>query len=112
MSAKVDIKKKAMIVALTRSLGIVTTACKSVGIDRSLHYRWMNEDKKYKKAVDDIADIALDFAESKLHNLIDKGDTSANIFYMKTKGKSRGYIEKTEVYHNINIPQLPDIIIK
>jgi hypothetical protein len=112
MSTKVDIKKKAMIAALTKSLGIVTTACKSVGIDRSLHYRWMNEDPEYKTSVEDISDIALDFAESKLHTLIDKGDTSANIFYMKTKGKRRGYIERSEVDHTVNIPNLPDIIIK
>jgi len=101
-----------MIAALTKSLGIVTTACKSVGIDRSLHYRWMNEDPEYKTSVEDISDIALDFAESKLHTLIDKGDTSANIFYMKTKGKRRGYIERSEVDHTVNIPNLPDIIIK
>ena len=101
-----------MIEALTKSLGIVTTACKQVGICRQTHYDWYNEDQKYKKKVDDIADIALDFAESKLHGLIDKGDTSANIFYLKTKGKKRGYIERQEFEGNININSLPDIIIK
>ena len=85
------IKKSAMIEALIKSLGIVTTACKQVDISRQTHYRWYNEDAEYKKAVDDVADVALDFAESKLHTLIDKGDTSANIFYLKTKGKKRGY---------------------
>ena len=89
-----------MIEALTKSLGIVTTACKAVGICRQTHYDWYNEDSEYKEACDDIADIALDFAESKLHGLIDKGDTSANIFYLKTKGKRRGYIEKHEFEHS------------
>jgi hypothetical protein len=112
MSTKVDIKKRAMIEALTKSLGIVTTACKNVGIDRSLHYRWMNEDVKYKEAVEDIAEIALDFAESKLHRLIDKGDTSANIFYMKTKGKRRGYIERQEITGKEGKDIIPTIIFK
>ena len=39
-----------MIEALTQSLGIVTSACKAVGISRTLHYNWYNEDAEYKKA--------------------------------------------------------------
>jgi hypothetical protein len=88
--------KKAMIEALEKSLGIVTTACKQVGIDRGTHYNWLNDDADYKKAVDGIADIALDFAESKLHKNIDNADTTAIIFYLKTKGKKRGYVERIE----------------
>jgi hypothetical protein len=92
-----NIKKKAMIEALTKSLGIVTLACKEVDIARQTHYRWMQEDEKYKQDVEDVADIALDFAESKLHKQIDKEDTTATIFYLKTKGKKRGYIERQEI---------------
>lgn len=91
-----DITKKAMLDALEKSLGIVTTACKSVGISRQTHYRWMEEDAEYKAEVDGIADIALDFAESQLHKQIQSGEVSSTIFYLKTKGKKRGYIEKTE----------------
>jgi transcriptional regulator of acetoin/glycerol metabolism len=40
--------KKAMIAALEKSLGIVTTACKTVGIDRGSHYNWMREDEEYQ----------------------------------------------------------------
>lgn len=107
-----EVQKVAMIEALTKSLGIVTTACKQVNISRETHYRWMQEDTTYKTAVEDISDIALDFAESKLHGLIDKGDTSANIFYLKTKGKKRGYIEKSEIEHSGSIQNLPEVIIK
>lgn len=51
-----DIRKRAMIEALEKSLGIVTIACKSVDISRQTHYRWLSEDAEYKQAVDDIAD--------------------------------------------------------
>ena len=97
MTKSDNIKKKAMIEALTKSLGIVTLACKEVDIARQTHYRWMQEDEKYKQDVEDVADIALDFAESKLHKQIDKEDTTATIFYLKTKGKKRGYIERQEI---------------
>ncbi len=101
-----------MIEALTKSLGIVTLACKEVGISRTLHYNWYNEDKDYHKAVDDVADIAIDFAESMLHKQIENKDTTATIFYLKTKGKKRGYIERQEFEATINIPSLPNVIIK
>jgi len=62
--------KRAMIEALTKSLGIVTTACKIVGIDRTTHYDWLKSDTDYKAQVESIKDIALDFAESQLHKRI------------------------------------------
>lgn len=94
---KTDIKKRAMIDALEKSLGVVTTACRIVDIARQTHYEWYREDEAYKEAVDDIADIALDFAESQLHKQIKDGEVSSTIFYLKTKGKKRGYIEKNEI---------------
>ena len=96
-----DINKKAMIDALEKSLGIVTTACKAVGISRETHYRWMREDEEYNESVKSIEDIALDFAESQLHKQIRDGEVSSTIFFLKTKGKRRGYIERQEIDSNI-----------
>ena len=90
-------KKKAMIQALEKSLGIVTAACKLVGIDRKTHYNWMKGDDEYRTAVQDLNDVALDFAESHLHKLIKDGNPAATIFYLKTKGKERGYVERQEI---------------
>jgi len=90
-------RKKALLEALEKSLGIVTSACKSVGINRSTHYEWYKTDQEYKDAVDSIADITLDFAESQLHQQIKNGEVSSTIFFLKTKGKKRGYIERQEI---------------
>jgi hypothetical protein len=92
-----DINKKAMLDALEKSLGVVTSACKSVDIARETHYRWMREDPEYKAAVDSIADVAIDFAESQLHKQIKEGNSTATIFFLKTKAKKRGYVERTEL---------------
>jgi hypothetical protein len=94
---KTDIHKKAMIDALEKSLGVVTSACKTVGIARQTHYEWYKEDPAYKQAVDELADVAIDFAESQLHKQIKEGNSTATIFYLKTKGKKRGYVERQEV---------------
>eukprot|EP01046_Picozoa_sp_COSAG06_P056312 COSAG06_NODE_10616_length_1648_cov_1.523564_1_plen_110_part_10 len=79
------IKKGAMIDALIASLGIVSTACKTVGINRSTHYDWYNNDPDYAEQVNDVAEQAHDFVESQLYNQIQDGNTTATIFYMKCK---------------------------
>jgi hypothetical protein len=89
--------KKAMVDALKSTLGVVTPASEITGIARETHYKWYDTDQAYKKQVDSIKDIALDFAESKLHQSIKGGSDTANIFFLKTQGKRRGYIERSEI---------------
>jgi len=98
------LKKNAMLEALKKSLGIVTKAVEMVGIDRQTHYNWLKDDPEYKKSVEALDDVVLDFAESKLHQSINNGSDTATIFFLKTKGKKRGYIEKSEITQtNLNV---------
>ena len=39
----------------------------------------------------------LDFAESTLFQQMKAGNTTATIFFLKTKGRKRGYVEKHDV---------------
>ena len=109
------IKKDAMIQALTTSLGNVTEAAEKIGIRRETHYAWLKDDAEYSAAVASLKNVALDFAESQLKKLMegaerqalthdgeivtikDAPNTSAIIFYLKTQGKQRGYIERQEL---------------
>ena len=86
-----------MIKALEQSLGVVTTAAKIGGIDRSTHYEWLKTDEDYNQKVIDLENVTLDFAESQLHKQVKEGNTTATIFLLKTKGKKRGYIERQEI---------------
>jgi hypothetical protein len=86
-----------MIKALEQSLGVVTTAAKIAGIDRSTHYEWLKTDEDYNQKVIDLENVTLDFAESQLHKQVKEGNTTATIFLLKTKGKKRGYIERQEI---------------
>ena len=103
--------KRAMIEALEKSLGIVTSACKSVGINRSTHYDWLKSDEDYKAEVESIEDIAIDFAESQLHKQIKDGNPTSTIFYLKTKAKKRGYIERQEIHQETTYKSLDINII-
>ena len=94
---KLEPKKRAMIEALTKSLGVVKMACETVGISRQTHYNWVKEDDTYRAACDNLPEVVLDFAEHHLHKLISQGNPAATIFFLKTKGKARGYIERQEI---------------
>ena len=89
--------KKNLLDALEKSLGVVTTACKQVGIGRTTFYKYYNQDKEFAKKVDELENVALDFAESNLHKQIQAGSTSATTFLLRTRGKKRGYVERQEI---------------
>lgn len=114
---KVDNHKKMLIEALNGCKGIISTACKSVGLSRTQYYNYYNEDKEFAKLADEAQENAIDFVEGKLFEKINgisvirytqKGDEeiyeqppsdTAIIFFLKTKGKKRGYVERQEVDH-------------
>ena len=94
---KTDKKKKDFIEALRNNLGHISNACEAAKIGRRTYYLWIDKDKDFKEDVDHIQDSLLDLAESKLLENIENNENTAIIFYLKTKGKRRGYIEKQEV---------------
>jgi len=105
-------KKKLMYEALKAKLGVVTAAAKRIKIDRTTHYLWLKKDESYKKWIEELPEITLDFVESALHKQIKLGNITSIIFFLKTKGKKRGYIERTEIEHlgeplniKLNIPE-------
>lgn len=102
--------KKRMLAALEHHKGVVTYAAQDAQIPRSTHYLWLESDADYKKAVEEIKNVGLDFAERQLFRKMEgvfketndgdiyktEPDTTAIIFYLKTQGKKRGYTEKEE----------------
>jgi hypothetical protein len=108
---KSDTKKRVLINAMEKSMGIVTQACKLADISRETHYRWMKEDEVYSETIKAVSEQAKDFVESKLYKQIEKGNVPSIIFYMKTKCKDRGYVERTEhsIQQFIEQPIFPDV---
>lgn len=86
-----------MIEALRNSIGVVKTACEEVGISRTTFYQYLKDDPEFKAEVDTIQDESIDIAESALLKQIGQGNITAIIFYLKTKGKRRGYTERQEI---------------
>lgn len=86
--------KKKFLAALAKSLGIVTTAAKLCGLNYGTHRNYKRDDMEYRRAVEEIDEMVLDYGESKLLELIKDKNVAAVIFFLKTKGKKRGYIEQ------------------
>lgn len=84
------------------SLGNITKACDAVKISRQTYYNWL-EDEEFKSEVANIDEYVIDFAEHSLFKQIQENNTTATIFYLKTKGKHRGYVEKQEIDHGGNL---------
>ena len=80
----------------------VTATCTALGISRKTFYEWKSKKKKLAEALEDVEESILDWAESKLKQHIEDNDLQALIFFLRTKGKKRGYVEKTESDVNIN----------
>lgn len=85
-----------MLKALKASAGNVSIACKKANVGRRTHYDWCAQSAHYKNEVEDIQEGLIDLAETKLMQKINDGDTTSTIFFLKTKGKARGYIERQE----------------
>lgn len=86
--------KQNFLAALEKSAGIITPACKQVGISRESIHKWRLEDPDFDRAITEVNETALDFAETALMKNIQAGDTQAIKFYLSTKGRGRGYTEK------------------
>ena len=89
--------KADLLIALTNSLGIVTPACKAVGISRDRFYTYYNEDPEFKKAVDDIQNVQIDYVEDQFFKKIKEGSEKSILFYMRYKGKKRGYSDSLDI---------------
>lgn len=114
MSKKVDHRvaknKEAFLKAYRASLGNITIACENVNVGRQTYYNWIESDKDFEAECGHVEEELIDFAQSKLLENMNgikvlgaKGivydrapDTIALLFFLKTKGKKRGYVERTE----------------
>ncbi len=77
--------------------GLVIDTCKAAGVALHVYYRWMKEDPEFSDRVAQIKDTAIDYVESQLFKQIAGNVPQSTIFFLKTRGKDRGYTERHEV---------------
>ncbi len=77
--------------------GIISHAATALGVHRSTISRRIGRSEVLKAVMEEATEGALDIAEETLMNKIKEGNLTAVIFFLKTKGRGRGYIEKHHV---------------
>ena len=90
-------KKELFLKALEVNLGHISKACVAANIHRRTYYLWIDKDEKFKEACNDVNEGLVDLAESKLFENINKNDNACIIFFLKTKGRKRGYDERHQI---------------
>jgi hypothetical protein len=105
MKRDTEKNKKDLIIAMEKHLGIVTAACKDVGLCRDTFYTYYKTDAEFRASIDEINEYTTDFVESQLLKKIKQGSERSILFYMKYKGRKRGYTESISLDANIKMEQ-------
>jgi len=97
LSKKREQTAERIIKALGETQGLLTMAARKAGVSYTTVKRYATEFQSVREAVQEAKESMLDFAEGKLYSKIKDGDNACIIFYLKTQGKARGFIERQEV---------------
>lgn len=80
--------------ALRKNHGRLITTYRQCHLTRDIVKYWRKKYPDFNEQIEEAKGLAIDDVEGKLYELIDEGETAAVIFYLKTKGRDRGYGEK------------------
>jgi len=83
--------------ALRASAGLRSQAAKKLGCVPSTIANYISRHKALEKVEAEALEATLDLAEDRLIQNIREGKEASIFFYLKCKGKMRGYVEKDRV---------------
>lgn len=89
-------KAKQFLEAIPKSAGIISTIAERVGCTWGTCKKYITENPVIAEAYAAECERVLDLAETMLIKSIQAGDLAAVKFYLTTKGKVRGYVERQE----------------
>jgi len=93
-------KTKQVIEAIELAKGNITQASRLLKCNRNTIYGYINRYSTVKDAYERVNEETIDYVEDKLMAQITRGNITAIIFYLKTKAKHRGYVERQEYQHD------------
>lgn len=83
---------------LAAARGQWTVAAKNSNVTIARVRQWMADDTSFAEAIYEVDQLIVDEVEQALLAKIKKGDVTAMCFYLKCKGKERGYVERDIKY--------------
>lgn len=82
--------------ALQRNAGLVAPAAQALKIHRNTIHNRIKKSARVRKAKEEIREDCLDLAEGTILKLINEGNVTATIFFLKCQGKDRGWVERPD----------------
>lgn len=83
--------------ALKAKAGNIAAAARDLGVARTTIYRQIEKSPGLQELLTDTREELVDIAESALRREVLNGNITAIIFTLKTQGKARGYVERSEM---------------
>lgn len=96
MARKPELTVEKIAEALTATKGAAVLAARKLGVSHQSIYNWIAKSPTLKALKESFDEELLDIAELKVRERILDGDADLLKFYLRTKGKHRGYTERTE----------------
>lgn len=88
--------REAIITLIRDRSGNLTAVARQLNCSRTTLYRYVTQHPTVEAALAEARETMLDNAESMLYKKVLDGDVTSLIFFLKTQGKSRGYVERVE----------------
>jgi hypothetical protein len=92
-----------MIDALKQAQGRVYIAAQLLGCSHTTVYNYLDTYPTVAQAKDEYEGKEIDMVELQLMKQINQGNLGAIIYYLKTKGRKRGWTEKIDINLDINL---------
>lgn len=93
-------QKEQFLIQYKKCVGLLSFVCAATGVTQLKFRKWLREDKDFEQEIRELNEGVIDNVEAKLMAKIQGGDLKAIIFYLRTRGKSRGYTTQIETEKN------------
>lgn len=90
-------KKQDLITAIQKYNGNISAIARSFDVTRAAIYDYIEKRPELKELIQQERETIIDDVESELFKHAKRGNLSAMIFFLKTQGKKRGYVERSEI---------------
>jgi len=99
---QINSKKNRILKLLSENLGIITPVLKKVKVSYTTYKKWITEDNDFSERIEEVENEQFDFVENILFENIKDGDRTSVIFYLKSRGGSRRYVDKQVIEQSVS----------
>ena len=102
--------KKALLAAMAKNRCFISRSCRSVKCSRTTFQDYYKNDPDFKSAIDELTEAKIDEMEDRLEKKT-RMDTVANIYWLKCKGRKRGWNERIGIDINPEGTLVPNDVV-